>query len=112
MQRQDSFEMNEAHANGITKKPVSQDDMVIPTHQPKHLREKQSQNMPPEFSDEIPTRDKPAKAKNTATRPNGGKSSRDLNFASRKQITIDENDDTVQNASQLSNILARGERLR
>ena len=68
--------------------------------------------MPSEYSDEIPTRDRPVKQKNTAGNKNAGNSAKDLNFASRKKITIDENDDTIQNQSELQTILARGERLR
>lgn len=78
---EDSFEMNERHATQISKKP-SFDDQVIPTHQPKELRDKAKQGLPSEFPDERPTRDRPLKAKAVAA--NAGKAQKDLNFGSRK----------------------------
>jgi hypothetical protein len=60
---------------------------------------------------ERPVRDRPLNNKNFLNSNLTGKN-QDLNFANRKQIDLDEADDTFTNQEELSNILARGERLK
>jgi hypothetical protein len=59
-----------------------------------------------------PTRDKPRDLpQNTQNSNNLTGKQQDLNFGSRKQINIDENEDTFTNAGELESILNRGKRL-